>query len=297
MRLLLTLSLWAALASPAGASCLGDCGGDGQVGVSELITGVGIALGSGSLASCPSFDGDGDGSVAIAELIAAVANALTGCADAATPTPTLTPTLTPPPTATATPAVGPDILFFGVTNSDDTLQAPSGADAHGVPIYERPFGFGFGLVVEARPGSAKTPVAKSAFTEGGTPDLQAQVTRPLGDGSPAVCDGGAPTYGGVPAVDPPRPEEPDAIADALNDLGCRFIDGTGQPVGRVCSTGCVRFDSGEFGCQSGDDAELQFCAPVSMSLAFPSGDTLVTVRVRDRGGNLGRPSQLIVRVP
>jgi hypothetical protein len=29
--------------------------------------------------------------------------------------------------------------------------------------------------------------------------------------------------------------------------------------------------------------------------SFPSGDTLVTVRVRDLAGNLGAPAQIIVR--
>lgn len=291
MRILVWLLVCAALVAPAHAACVGDCGGDDQVGINELIVGVGIALGSGALAACPAFDGDGDGAVAIAELVAAVANALEGCARAATPTP-------PPatPTATATPAVGPAILFFGLTNSDDSVQAPSGTDARGVPIYERPFGFGFSLVVEARHGSANRPVGSSAFAEDGAPDLQVQVTRPLGDGSAAVCDGAEPVFGGVPAVDPPRFEEPEAIADALNDLGCRFIDGTGQPVGRVCSLACIRFESGEFGCQSGDDAEVQFCAPVPMPLTFPAGDTLVSARVRDQAGNLGAPAQLIVRV-
>ena len=295
MRVLLWLLLCVALAAPARAACVGDCGADGQVSVNELIVGVGIALGGGSLAACPSLDADGDGTVAIAELVAAVANALQGCASGPTPTePPATATATP--TVTATPAMGPDVLFFGLTNSDDSATQPSGTDPNGVPIYERPFGFGFSLVVEARHGRANRPVGTSAFDEGASPDLQVQVTRPLGDGSAAVCDGGAPTYGGVPGIDPPRLEAPEAIADALNDLGCRFIDGTGQSVGRICSLGCVRFETGEFGCQAGDDAEVQFCAPVPMSLAFPGGDTLVSVRVRDQAGNLGAPAQLIVRV-
>ena len=106
----------------------------------------------------------------------------------------------------------------------------------------------------------------------------------------------APTFGGVPAIDPPRLDDPDAIADPLNDFGCRFIDGQGNTVGRICQLGCVRFESGDYGCQMGDNTEIQFCAPVSMPLTFPSGDTLVTARVRDQAGNLGAPAQLLVRV-
>jgi hypothetical protein len=63
-----------------GASCSGDCDGDGVVSIAELIRGVGIALGETALAVCPAFDRDGSGTVSISELIAAVGNALTGCA-------------------------------------------------------------------------------------------------------------------------------------------------------------------------------------------------------------------------
>ncbi|MBI3786247.1 MAG: PD40 domain-containing protein [Deltaproteobacteria bacterium] len=61
------------------ATCVGDCGGDGEVTVDELIVGVNLALGTGSLNQCLSLDGNGDGEVTIDELIAAVGNALTGC--------------------------------------------------------------------------------------------------------------------------------------------------------------------------------------------------------------------------
>ena len=60
-------------------TCAGDCNGDGSVAINELITGVNIALGSTTVASCPSFDRNGDGEVAINELIAAVNAALAGC--------------------------------------------------------------------------------------------------------------------------------------------------------------------------------------------------------------------------
>jgi hypothetical protein len=60
-------------------SCTGDCNGDGEVTINELISGVNIALGSAPLSQCPAFDPSGDGSVAINELIAAVGAALEGC--------------------------------------------------------------------------------------------------------------------------------------------------------------------------------------------------------------------------
>ncbi|HSP98536.1 MAG TPA: hypothetical protein VL049_15035, partial [Candidatus Dormibacteraeota bacterium] len=60
-------------------ACAGDCGGDGSVAISELVTAVGIALGSAPVTACAAADRDGDGTVAINELIAAVAAALNGC--------------------------------------------------------------------------------------------------------------------------------------------------------------------------------------------------------------------------
>jgi hypothetical protein len=72
-----TATATATVTSPP--ACAGDCNGDGSVAVNELITGVNIALGNTTVASCPSFDRNGDGSVSINELIAAVNAALAGC--------------------------------------------------------------------------------------------------------------------------------------------------------------------------------------------------------------------------
>jgi hypothetical protein len=287
----------------AAQDCTGDCGADGEVLVNELIVGVSVALGTVRVEVCRAADADGDETVSIAELVVAVNNALQGCGPTPTPTsggPTATPTVTP------TLAIGPVITFFGITSADDTLQPPTATQPPDVPIFERPFGFSFSLVVEARRGSSRCgqtqqacPAGQSSFAPGDAPDLQVQVTRPLGDGSDTVCDDGSgdpPIFGGVPGIDPPRLEEPGAIADALNDLGCRFIDGAGQRVARACAMqACVRFEDGEYDCVD-DTTEVQFCAPIPQPLAFPAGDTLVTARLRDVGGNLGPPARLIVRV-
>ena len=61
------------------AACVGDCGGDSEVTVDELIVGVNIALGNAQLGQCTSLDASTDGEVTIDELITAVANALNGC--------------------------------------------------------------------------------------------------------------------------------------------------------------------------------------------------------------------------
>ncbi|MDX2168469.1 MAG: hypothetical protein SF182_15450 [Deltaproteobacteria bacterium] len=124
VQLTAALALFAS-AGAAEAQCVGDCNGDGEVTINELIVGVNIALGSANVSACPSFDANGDGEVAINELIAAVNAALSGCpatptaeatetateppppspTDTATPLPTSTAvdTETPPPTETSTP--------------------------------------------------------------------------------------------------------------------------------------------------------------------------------------------------
>ncbi len=64
---------------PAGGGCIGDCNGDGQVVISELITGVNIALTRLPVSACSAFDPDNSNSVQINELILAVNNALGSC--------------------------------------------------------------------------------------------------------------------------------------------------------------------------------------------------------------------------
>jgi hypothetical protein len=65
--------------TPPTPSCVGDCNGDGEVTINELITGVNIALGASPVSSCPAIDANGNGEVTINELISAVNNALNGC--------------------------------------------------------------------------------------------------------------------------------------------------------------------------------------------------------------------------
>jgi hypothetical protein len=65
--------------TPPPVACVGDCDGDHMVVISELITGVNIALGNSPISTCTAFDPNHDGMVAINELVAAVGNALNGC--------------------------------------------------------------------------------------------------------------------------------------------------------------------------------------------------------------------------
>ncbi|MBI3783583.1 MAG: hypothetical protein HY270_09290 [Deltaproteobacteria bacterium] len=69
-------------AASAGATCVGDCNGDGEVTIDELITMVNIAAGPGELSTCSAADANGDGAVTIDEIIQAVNIALGGfCED------------------------------------------------------------------------------------------------------------------------------------------------------------------------------------------------------------------------
>jgi len=214
--------------------------------------------------------------------------------------PTSTLTCTPSPTATATPtlASGPSVSFLGLTRSDDTLIASTGTTNEGLPIFAYPTGTGFSIVVEGKPGSSGTPVGHSAYSADDTavyPDLQIEVSRPLGNGSPAICDNSGPTAGGVPAISPPSFEPTQANAGIVNDLGCRFVDGNGQPVARKETEACVQFSTGDHGFVSADST-VQFCGLMTGVLQFPPGDTLVTVRLRDADGAAGPIARMVVHV-
>jgi hypothetical protein len=103
--LLVALVLSTAGVTPALGQCVGDCDANGRVGISELVTGVNIALGSSQITACPVFDKNDNGRVDVSELVLGVNNALGGCP---TGNPTPTPTETPETgTPTETPVVNP----------------------------------------------------------------------------------------------------------------------------------------------------------------------------------------------
>jgi len=60
-------------------SCAGDCNGDGQVTVDEILTMVNIALGNANISTCLAGDANHDGQITIDEILTAVNNALNGC--------------------------------------------------------------------------------------------------------------------------------------------------------------------------------------------------------------------------
>lgn len=64
---------------PPPEGCAGDCDGDGEVSVDELIAGIRIALGAAALAECPACDSDHDGQVTVDDVVRAVTAALRSC--------------------------------------------------------------------------------------------------------------------------------------------------------------------------------------------------------------------------
>jgi len=223
-----------------------------------------------------------------------------------TRTPTATAVNTEPPTPigpsrtpTATPDdLGPLITHLGLARADDLPIDPSGEDADGRLIYRSRLGQGISLIVEARPGPLQRRVGVNGFNPDALPDLQLIVSRPLGNGSPILCDTRAPMLGGVPATDRLRfTNDPNVIA-AINDPGCRVDDGTGQPVGRpVSQQACTSSNVSSTGYAFVSiESTVQYCLPIAGAWAFPRGDTIVAGRVRDIDGRIGATTEIVVRV-
>jgi hypothetical protein len=125
-----------------------------------------------------------------------------------------------------------------------------------------------------------------------------QTTRDLGDGSTELCDRSGATAGGVPGINPPSFDEIPAILTAVNDFSCRFVDGAEAFRGRTnTNDSCVQNppNSGVFNFVD-SRTRMQFCAFVDRPILFPTGDTLLTVRLRDVLGNVGVTRQIVVRI-
>jgi len=63
------------------AQCVGDCSGDRQVTVDEILRGVHVSLGQAEVDSCHSFDVDRDDAVTVDELLRGVGYAMSGCTE------------------------------------------------------------------------------------------------------------------------------------------------------------------------------------------------------------------------
>ena len=169
-------------------------------------------------------------------------------------------------------------------------STPIGVDNANNPIFVRPQ-LQFFLVVEAKNGPSTLDVATSVFNWDVSdptvrPDLQIEPARSLGNGSIAVCD----QTGGVPAIAPPSFALTQQVANVLNDFGCRFV--AHSSTGEAC-TG----DGGTSFFFVDSSSKVQFCGLMGSQLAFPPGDTLITVQVLDIAGQPGYVKSIVIRVP
>ncbi len=200
-----------------------------------------------------------------------------------TRTPSLTPTL---------PTVGPDVTAFGIARADGLLLEPFAMTGDGDLAYQRPLPNSFILYAEFKQGPDLRPIGTGTFSANSNvlPDFQIVSSRALGNGSVAVCDDGPSPFepiGGVPPAVGPIFED---NALAVNDFACRFDARTGGSSGP-----CTRDGSGNDVFAS-DDSVVQFCAIIGAEVAFPEGDTLLTIRGRDVLGRTGPPMSILIRI-
>jgi hypothetical protein len=175
--------------------------------------------------------------------------------------------------------------------------ASIGPQDDGYPTYVRPAS-GFIIYVETKPGISGLRAGTVTFNSNPgdpnvLPDLQIIVSRPLGDGSAKVCDEGPRPLpiGGVPAIVPPAFGGSQAVSNAINDLACRFDARTASQ--QACTV------DGFFSYAFTDPRSTnQFCTSpgVGSEIAFPTGDTIVTARVRDVVGQPGLSKSIAIRV-
>ena len=189
--------------------------------------------------------------------------------------------------------IGPVVSHAGLARADGRGVEPDGKTADGIPIYRHPVGSGFMIVIEGKPGINNVENGRSIYRYSADdptqrPDLEIEVTRPLGDGSLTVCDARRPTIGGVPAVDPPSFADTPKVSAAINDLSCRFETFIES------NSSCTVNQYGDFEFLD-KSSKVQFCMVVARSWQFPEGDTLVSVRLRDTDGNPGPVSRFVVR--
>jgi hypothetical protein len=194
---------------------------------------------------------------------------------------------------------GPVITTLAISSSDNVPQDPIGFDDLRRPIFSEQFGQSFNLIVEGRAGANRFNPGQQAVPYGDeNPDMQLIVSRPLGDGSPVICDIEPPILGGVPATSPFVFSDAATPQDIIHDMGCRFRDGTGDFLARDSDgDACTVADRG-FGFGFVDrGSRLQYCGAIATAWSFPPGDTVVAVRMKDsRNQTFGAVREMVVRV-
>lgn len=185
-------------ASPA-PGCVGDCDGDGDVTVDEIVIGVNIALGAASIDACPDFDPGGDGEVTVDEILRGTAAALDGCPvptpDATTVVPSPTPTPEPDPSATPTPSSSPTASPTATLVPTEP-PLPTGTPTHSPTHSPTP-------TASATPTATESPTFTLSPTRSPTPTV---TTPPTSTMSPSRT--ATPTFTPLPTSTPTRAVTP-----------------------------------------------------------------------------------------
>lgn len=233
------------------AACPGDCDGDGEVTIDEILLGVNIAAGLRSLEDCRVFDGSLDDEVTVDEIIAAVNAALLGCPEIPTPSPT--PTATPP--SNQPPAITPAAVYRAYPGFAIALPVqvtdPEGnavtCEPDSLPdeaVWNGPLGKLEWTPTEDQIGPVYVPFTCS--DDGDPPATSAGVltllVQPLDSCTDPICDAAAGCSGPLPeleapcCVKPPAPiVEPEAnCPEGLVLLVSEIIEGGGFRPLRNC---------------------------------------------------------------
>lgn len=209
-----------------GAICGGDCNGDNNVTINELIHGLNILLGSASLAQCPAADFNGNGAVTVDESVAATGNGHAGCGSH----------------PTGPPAGGPiEIELGAVAGTAGTtvaVDATLHAFGQGVAATQNDFSFDPLTAVAARfngrPDCTPDPAINKSATSfaflpiGCTPEVDCTGVRALVsafDNFDAIPSG-ATLYTCAIAIDPAAPDGPYPLIVA----GARGSTAGGRPI-------------------------------------------------------------------
>ena len=93
---------------------------------------------------------------------------------------------------------------------------------------------------------------------------------------------------GVPSVDPADFAVTQAVSDSINDLACRF------DVATTRNSTCTH---DEFGAAAFvvPSSRAQYCLSVNSLMAFPDGETRLSVQILDRTGLVGPLRQMVLR--
>ncbi len=149
-------------------------------------------------------------------------------------------------------------------------------------------------VIEARRGTSGQPVGAVLLppTPTDRPSVWIESDRDLGCNPTAAVECRVPgSIGGVPGINPPSFAPGQTITDALTDYACRF-----EPPFFSSQGSCTYIDPTGMSSFVNPNTQVQFCTAATLGIAFPLGDSHLSVQLLDSVGNPGPTAQMVVRV-